>query len=239
MAPGGVNETDTYREWSPPAPWADMVVCLWEQRVTADFDHRVVPDGCADVIVGFGEPVAVGLADGPVVHRLTAGSACRGLRLRAEGVATVFGVPASELRNVDVPLDDVVGTHRARRLIDAVVHGASDPLLTATPSQVARHATRLLGHSSVDETAAALGLSSRQLRRVMHTHTGLGPKTYQRVIRLRRFLADDRPLAEAAAAAGYADQAHLTREVTRLCGVSPAALRVERSIRSAQAPSSS
>jgi methylphosphotriester-DNA--protein-cysteine methyltransferase len=90
----------------------------------------------------------------------------------------------------------------------------------------------LLGCSSVDETAAELGLSSRQLRRTMLTNTGLGPKTYQRVVRLRRFLADDRPLAEAAVAAGYADQPHLTRDVTRLCGLAPAALRAEQRDRS-------
>jgi methylphosphotriester-DNA--protein-cysteine methyltransferase len=59
-------------------------------------------------------------------------------------------------------------------------------------------------------------------------HCGLGPKTYQRVVRLRKFLADDAPLSEAATNAGYADQAHLTREVTRLCGLPPAALRAER-----------
>jgi methylphosphotriester-DNA--protein-cysteine methyltransferase len=62
----------------------------------------------------------------------------------------------------------------------------------------------------------------------MLAHTGLGPKSYQRVTRLRRFLADDRPLAEAAAVAGYADQPHLTRAVNRLCGLAPAALRAER-----------
>lgn len=213
-----------------------MVACLWEQQVTADFEHRVLPDGCADVIVGFGDPRAVGLADGPVVHRLTAGSACRGLRLRPEAVATFFGVPAAELRNLDAPLGDVVGTRRARGLIDTVLHGAPDATLASPPPLLAQRAVSLLARSSVDETAASLGLSTRQLRRMMLAHTGLGPKAYQRVVRLRRFLADDRPLAVAAVAAGYADQPHLTREVTRLCGLAPAALRAERRDRNPQEP---
>jgi methylphosphotriester-DNA--protein-cysteine methyltransferase len=80
----------------------------------------------------------------------------------------------------------------------------------------------------VDDAADELGFSSRQLRRIVVEHSGLGPKTYQRVVRLRQFLADDGPLAQAAVNAGYADQAHLTREVSRLCGLSPAALRAER-----------
>lgn len=228
MPAGVLNKADTYREWSPPPAWRHVVACLWEQRVTSDFEHRVVPDGCADVIVGFGDPVAVGLADGPVVHRLVAGSACRGLRLRPQAVATFFGVPADEIRNLDVPLDDVVGTRRARHLIDTVLSGAPDPALTSAPPQLVQRAIALLGSSSVDEAVAELGVSSRQLRRVMLTHAGLGPKAYQRVLRLRRFLADDRPLADAAVAAGYADQPHLTREVTRLCGLPPASLRAER-----------
>jgi AraC-like DNA-binding protein len=209
-----------------------MVACLWQQRVTSDFEHRVIPDGCADVIVGFGDPQAIGLADGPVVHQLRAGSACWGLRLRPEAVATFFGVPAAELRNLDVPLDDIVGTRRARRLTDTVLYGAPDAALASPPPPLAQAAVRLLARSPADEAAEALGLSSRQLRRVMLGHTGLGPKTYQRVVRLRRFLADDRPLADAAVAAGYADQPHLTREVTRLCGLAPAALRAERRERS-------
>jgi methylphosphotriester-DNA--protein-cysteine methyltransferase len=143
-------------------------------------------------------------------------------------VATFFGVPADELRNVEVPLDDVVGTRRARRLIDIVLQGNPDDALTTQPPEPVRRAFHLLRSMSVDGAADALGFSSRHLRRLVVEHSGLGPKTYQRVVRLRQFLADDGPLARAATNAGYADQAHLTREVTRLCGVPPAALRTER-----------
>lgn len=187
--------------------------------------RRVLPDGSADVIVGFGGAVAVGLADSAVVHRLAAGSSCRGLRLRPEAVATFFGVPAHELRNKEIPLDDAVGVRRAHGLTITVLHGASDHSLEADPPAQVANAIRLLQTSSVDDTAHALGLSSRHLRRLLLEHTGLGPKEHQRIQRLRRFLDDDSQLADAAVAAGYADQSHLTREVTRLCGLPPAALR--------------
>ncbi len=223
-----LNESDTYREWSPPAAWRSTVACVWEQRVGSEIHHRVLPDGCADVIVGFGGAVAVGLADTAVVHRLAAGSSCRGLRLRPKAVANVLGVPAHELRNKEIPLDDVVGTRRAQHLIDTVLHGAPDHWLEVDPPAEVANALRILPMRLVDETARALGLSSRHLRRLLLEHTGLGPKEHQRVRRLRRFLDDDSQLADAAVAAGYADQSHLTREVTRLCGLPPAALRAER-----------
>jgi AraC-like DNA-binding protein len=223
-----LNGSDIYREWAAPLSWRGVVACLWEQRVITDFDHRVVPDGCADVIVGFGGAFAVGLADGPVMHRLAAGSGCRGLRLRPEAVTTFFGVPGAELRNLNVPLDEVVGARRARGLVDVVLHGRPDDTMTTQPPEHVRRAFQLLRRMSVDEAAVALGFSSRQFRRIVVEHSGLGPKTYQRVVRLRQFLANDGPLAQAATDAGYADQAHLTREVTCLCGLPPAALRAER-----------
>ncbi len=223
-----MNESDTYREWSPPAAWRSTVACLWEQRLGAEIDHRVLPDGCADVIVGFGGAVAVGLADTAVVHRLAAGSSCRGLRLRPEAVGNFFGVPAHELRNKEIPLDDALGTRLAQHFMATVLDGASEDSLEADPPAEVVNALRLLPMSSVDETAHALGLSSRHLRRLLLEHTGLGPKEHQRVRRLRRFLDDDSQLADAAVAAGYADQSHLTREVTRLCGLPPGGLRAER-----------
>jgi len=70
----------------------------------------------------------------------------------------------------------------------------------------------------------------RQLRRRFHDAVGYGPKTLQRVLRFQRFVraldacggACD--LAASAAEAGYADQAHLTRECVALSGMTPAAL---------------
>jgi AraC-like DNA-binding protein len=206
-----------------------MVACLWEQRVDRETDHRVVPDGCADVIVSEGgEPVAAGLADRAVVHHLGSGSRLLGLRLRPEAVATFFGVPADHLRNEDLALDDVVGSRRARRLVDSVVHGAPEPLLLALPARVVALSIDLLGSHTVEEAAETLGLSSRHFRRLLIHHSGLGPKEHQRVIRLRRFLDNPGPLALAAVTSGYADQSHLAREVKRLCGLSPTALRSER-----------
>jgi transcriptional regulator GlxA family with amidase domain len=76
-----------------------------------------------------------------------------------------------------------------------------------------------------------VGLGERQLRRRFQAGVGYGPKTLARVLRFQRLLAllrddrDGRPsLAEVAVRAGYADQAHMTAECTRLAGRSPAAL---------------
>jgi AraC-like DNA-binding protein len=72
-----------------------------------------------------------------------------------------------------------------------------------------------------------LGIGDRQLRRRFLDAVGYGPKTLERILRFQRFLrlaGADPDLARLAVEAGYADQAHLTRECTRLAGLPPAQL---------------
>src|SRR5262249_35541178 len=71
-----------------------------------------------------------------------------------------------------------------------------------------------------------LGISERSLRRRCHAAFGYGPKTLERILRFQRFVALLRQspgagLSATALAAGYADQAHLSREARTLSGFSP------------------
>jgi AraC-like DNA-binding protein len=74
----------------------------------------------------------------------------------------------------------------------------------------------------VAETADRLGLGARRLHRRSLAAFGYGPKTLARILRLQRALAlarDDEPFAVAALRAGFADQAHLARDVRELTGM--------------------
>jgi AraC-like DNA-binding protein len=80
--------------------------------------------------------------------------------------------------------------------------------------------------SGIKALCARLDVSERSLRRQCHAAFGYGPKTLDRILRFQRFLRLARRPGEArlsllAHEAGYADQAHLTREVQRLSGQSP------------------
>ncbi|MEU5267806.1 helix-turn-helix domain-containing protein [Streptomyces hygroscopicus] len=90
-----------------------------------------------------------------------------------------------------------------------------DPVLAA----IVAGASRGTGVAGI---AAAVGLGERQLHRRSLAAFGYGPKTLGRVLRLNRALDLARTgvrFAEVAATAGYADQAHLAREVRTLTGV--------------------
>ena len=100
------------------------------------------------------------------------------------------------------------------------------------PDHAMTRAVTLLRDPSAraEDVADDVGLSARQLRRRCQTAVGYGPKTLQRVLRFQRFVrmlddpAGPPDLAVAAARAGYADQAHLTRECRELSGLTPVSL---------------
>jgi len=103
------------------------------------------------------------------------------------------------------------------------------PRRLASPS-IVRARQRLDDDPATDPGLAALaqeaGLSRFQLLRAFSRELGMTPHAYlvQRRLALACSLLDaGQPIAEAATAAGFADQAHLTRSFTRCRGYTPAA----------------
>jgi AraC-like DNA-binding protein len=84
------------------------------------------------------------------------------------------------------------------------------------------------GDLSADDLAAAAGCSRHAAYRAFTQAYGLAPSDYQRQLRVqaaRRLLSAGVTPARAAAEAGFADQAHLTRWFRRYYGVTPGAYR--------------
>jgi methylphosphotriester-DNA--protein-cysteine methyltransferase len=85
------------------------------------------------------------------------------------------------------------------------------------------------GQSRIDATAAAVAMSLRSFQIRFLTCVGLSAKAFARVLRLQATIRGiDRgveSLAQLAVDSGFADQAHATREVQRLTGLTPARLR--------------
>jgi AraC-like DNA-binding protein len=78
------------------------------------------------------------------------------------------------------------------------------------------------------DVARAAGLSRFRLFRAFRRSTGMTPHAYQRQARTRLAVGMIRlghPLREIAMAAGFADQAHLTRIFRKTMGVTPGAYR--------------
>jgi transcriptional regulator GlxA family with amidase domain len=84
---------------------------------------------------------------------------------------------------------------------------------------------------SVVDLARRIGTSPHHLSRVFHAATGMTLSAFRTRLRLHRAMemlsdsAHDRPIAQIAAATGFADQAHLARAFRRYVGMTPTALR--------------
>jgi AraC-like DNA-binding protein len=210
-----------------------VVACTWERATTVEQEHRVVPDGCVDLIWSGKRLTIAGPDSEARVVRLAPGSRLFGARLRPGAAGAVLELSASELLNHTPDAADVLGSEVAAALLEELAAG-SDPqalLLQALelrgarePDPLVRAAVAALGHprARVGPIAEELGVSARQLQRRVSDAVGYGPKMLQRVLRFKRLQSlPPAPLVELALDAGYADQAHMTAEVTRLAGISP------------------
>jgi AraC-like DNA-binding protein len=219
----------SYRERPVASP---LVVCTWEQRAPIEHAQRVVPDGCVDLIWAGRQLIVAGPDTGPREVTLAAGARLVGVRLQPGAAGGVLGIPACELRDSSPDAVDVLGRQPTEALLEALAGGDPHTLLVRAverrgagqPDPLVRAAVAALGRrqATVGAVAAELGVSARQLQRRVADAVGYGPKTLARVLRFRRLQAlAPGPLVELALEAGYADQAHMTAEVTRLAGLSP------------------
>jgi AraC-like DNA-binding protein len=233
--PPVLNESDMYRKFAPPDCLRGWIACFWMRRGEGT-TVRILPDACSDIVWRAGRgAVLAGPDTGPSFSVTQPGELIVGARF-LPGAAPALGLPLDELRDARVALADLGLDPRG------TLAGDADP--AAAPALVAAAAARLCAAGSrdrsvqaaairlldprqrVDRLAGDLGLSERQLRRRCRATVGYGPKTLQRVLRLRRFIrAGEAELARAALDAGFSDQSHLTRECRRLTGLPPSALR--------------
>ena len=168
------------------------------------------------------------------------------VRFRPGAAADVLGVPLDGLRDERPDLAELWGRPATEALAEAVAaadrpeHALAEAVahrLAAGGDAVGpvdsavRHVADALWDarepSPVRGLANDMGLSERQLHRRCLAAFGYGPKTLHRVLRfqnaLRRARGGD-DLSRVAYECGYADQAHMAREVSALTGATMTAL---------------
>jgi AraC-like DNA-binding protein len=110
------------------------------------------------------------------------------------------------------------------------MHAATVPIDTRVTTAIER-LERDAGRSRIDALARAAALSMRGFQVRFRAAVGLTPKEFARLTRLQVTLraldASDARLSDLASDGGFADQAHATRELRRVTGLTPARLRAE------------
>ncbi|WP_222195741.1 helix-turn-helix domain-containing protein [Modestobacter italicus] len=224
-----------------PSPHLTLVLTLDEPLVMAAHPDPGQAASAHDALVG-------GLHTAPAL--IATGNRQFGVQLSLTplGARALLGMPAGALASLDVELADLLGP-AAGELLDRLRTAADWPgrfaaldaaLPRLLPDRLAFPApelteawaltTRAAGRLGVAAIAARVGWSDRYLRQRFTAEFGLTPKEAARVARFsvaRRRLAAAvargraPDLAVLAAAHGYADQSHLTREWRALAGLPP------------------
>lgn len=169
----------------------------------------------------------------------------RGIRFRPGVLPRLLGVPAAELRNTRIALDELrpkAGGGSLLSVTASLLQGDAARETAPWRLSVLRHVTDRLGSgATVRSVADEIGWSARNLQRQCAAVYGYGPATLRRILRFRRavrLLDEGVGAADIAALAGYADQAHLARQVRDLAGV-PAGQLGKEANRSTGVPSGS
>jgi AraC-like DNA-binding protein len=206
----------------------------------------VLPDACIDVIWDGTSIFVAGPDTGPVPVPPSPGQCFAGLRFWPGKAPAFLGVPASELLDSRISLGDLWGDAAAASLADRLAaapspeHAAglldeaiADRVAMAPDSDpIVDHLVAVFRKQPdaggvVQLASQMLSVGERRLHRHCIAAVGYGPKMLERVLRFqraRRLARNTRSLATVAALAGYADQAHLTREARRLAGRTPSDL---------------
>lgn len=168
------------------------------------------------------------------------------IELTPAGARVLFAMPARALWDASVELSSVVGSvgdELWERLQTATGWTARFAVCDEVLGRLAVHPPTAVelrrcwdilvgsrGTIRVADLAAAVGYSRQHLARRFRSEFGLGPKLAARVIRFERArhlltsVPSDITVGQVAAACGYADQAHLARDVAELAGCTPTAL---------------
>ncbi|QWP76370.1 AraC family transcriptional regulator [Lysobacter sp. K5869] len=226
------------------------VEAIWRSRVgdRVDAPLVIVPDARIDLIWTGSQLFVAGPDTSPALAPLPPGARVVGFQFRPAAAGALLRAPMHALRDARVDFAEFAGAagrDLAARAADASDDAAAlsilqdglarlladapapDPRLDALYARLQRAGD---GESDLARLARAAGLSERSLRRRSLDAFGYGPRTLARILRFGRFMDALRarrgePLAELAATLGYADQAHMSREVAAFSGFTPSQVR--------------
>ncbi len=219
---------ESYVERPPLPELAGAVRTVWIQRTgEAAYVQRHLPTGGVEMHFPIGgHPQLVGPLTGPEIEVIPAHTTIVGVRFQP-GTAPPLPTVLDDLVDQRLGLAALMflQAHLVQEFRSAV---RVDPLVgEAVKALMPWHPV------NIDTLATHLALSASQLRRRCLHAVGVSPKVLQRTLRFQGFLA----LAQAGATAsgrrgadgmaglavdaGYADQAHLSRECLRLTGLTP------------------
>jgi AraC-like DNA-binding protein len=228
-----------YTEYRPHPALRPYIEAYWTvspDQQPAQHSHRILPDGCADLIFTSEEhSFLVGMM---TVYKDTLskpGIALTGIRFRAGGMNVFYPQLQHELTDLTVPYkDDQLARliWSAKDLPAAVDHYYLQkiPLRPTDIAAITHDIRTAKGNINMDGLLNQYYMSERKLERLFKKEVGISVKGYSKIIRFvhtLKLLQDvqrSKSMVQIAIEAGYYDQAHFCNEIKKYAGSTPAML---------------
>lgn len=239
------------RQYPPGRNLESHIAFFWTMDFQPVLDrqwHRIIPDGCVDIVVNLLSPSSrkaayvAGLATRSEVLQFSEARSIFGIRIYSESARAILKSPLSTFKGQRVFLEDAWG-HEALDWVEQILEAetTSDILAiaehqlgrmlaesdAATPPLVYQSMQMMYdckGNLSVTNLADKIHCSERHLRRAFDQEFGLSPKEMLGIVRFQSTLqefyrGDYSSLTDLALKYGYYDQSHFTNTFTRYYGL--------------------
>lgn len=243
----------SYREYVPCESLASHVACYWTMDFQADNRnqlHRIIPDGCVDIIVDRRSPSSwkaafvEGLMTQFEVLNLSQTQSLFGIRFFSESAQSILKFPISAFIGQHVFLEDIWGgeglfiieevlsVDEIPKIIEIVERKLNhllsfdDTLSNSLVHSSMQYIYAYKGRISSSDLAEKLSFSERHLRRTFDRELGLSPKEMLGIVRFQSLLQElysgtYSSFTEIAMKYGYYDQSHFIKIFKRYYGMLP------------------
>lgn len=248
-----LNSNFHYREYMPSTAFLPYIACYWMidyHAFGSDYLHRVIPDGCVDIIFDINHSFSSkgafveGLMTSFETINLTSDCSMFGIRFYSHQIHCLIRYPVSEFtgrhvlledvwgREADVIADEVRSAHGIPDIIEKVESRLRKILLNNEyeSNSLLQPSMRFIyesqGMISIRELAEKLCYSERNVRRVFRNELGISPKELLDIIRFQSLIRElnrSKPtdLTELALKYGYYDQSHFNHSFKHFFGMTP------------------
>lgn len=232
-----------YSEDTLPDKLKPFVSAIWRMEASGSesetLERKAVPDGCIELIrrkcgqsswnTPQPEKFVAGLCSAPATLTMSGSAVFEGVRLWPWAWNMLGHLSCRDFHDRWIPVDK--STLAEKLLCDGYL--LADHILEVfsdlSVSEIGKHVPV---SNSPGELVERTGRSHRSIQRWFKQEIGLPPRQYFRLLRFQNAVRDEPDSsirqAEKAAGAGYADQAHMTRDFRRFSGETPGRLQQAR-----------
>jgi AraC-like DNA-binding protein len=230
--------------YAPQSPLAEHIHLFWyfDGILGTTPRERLLPDGSSNVIIDLGTDSSIITGAHSKYFEVEASLAMRvmGIWFKPGGAFRFMSLPASEIRDQHVALDDVWGAF-ANELRDQLAAAPTPAAKFAITERAlldrfmrgrehhpaVRFGLAQFGHvARVTPVIDAIGISARRFEQVFDQQVGLTPKLFCRIRRFQRVLhlineQRDIDWTDIALSCGYFDQPHFINDFQAFSGINP------------------